>query len=183
MWLTTQMHREEELAAMQYPAGNWSSSCNKIAGTCGTSQWPFECLAEGERCFCFAFPRESIATSIILHGGIDEGTAEEGDKGAVSSSFYLGGSYQIHGGGVIASLGNHCTEFDEFHPESRGSLLNEGAIIRRQGTQDSVHFRKEGPGRRLPRTTMTFLQMPGTSPIHIISMLPYFSGNTPHHGL
>ncbi|XP_070397027.1 uncharacterized protein [Dermacentor albipictus] len=113
MWLTTQMHREEELAAMQYPAGNWSSSCNKIAGTCGTSQWPFECLAEGERCFCFAFPRESIATSIILHGGIDEGTAEEGDKGAVSSSFYLGGSYQIHGGGVIASLGNHCTEFDE----------------------------------------------------------------------
>ncbi|XP_070397029.1 uncharacterized protein [Dermacentor albipictus] len=47
MWLTTQMHREEELAAMQYPAGNWSSSCNKIAGTCGTSQWPFECLAEG----------------------------------------------------------------------------------------------------------------------------------------
>ncbi|XP_075524581.1 uncharacterized protein LOC142556982 isoform X2 [Dermacentor variabilis] len=46
MWLTTQVHREEELAAMQSPAGNWSSSCNKIAGTCRTSQWPFECLAE-----------------------------------------------------------------------------------------------------------------------------------------
>ncbi|XP_070397023.1 uncharacterized protein [Dermacentor albipictus] len=128
MWLTTQMHREEELAAMQYPAGNWSSSCNKIAGTCGTSQWPFECLAEGERCFCFAFPRESIATSIILHGGIDEGTAEEGDKGAVSSSFYLGGSYQIHGGGVIASLGNHCTEFDELQCVSRAKFTRPSTL-------------------------------------------------------